>query len=217
VREGDQLGVTDQADQAGGDQELEDREVVDLREDDLPDPGERRRAGAGRFGGGEALAHPPLASVAVDGTDPGELRFVRGVDAPELAEARGRRAGGERGRERRHVRGGQVGRLELGDHPQELVQEPALREAERRRDAGRLEGARQHDRRHLRLEDVRRRAQVAGERVGQLGKGRDPVAEEAARRACPLAQDALHLQGRRVDVEDVGRQRPVDTRTYPSA
>ncbi|TMB50596.1 MAG: hypothetical protein E6J60_11585 [Deltaproteobacteria bacterium] len=38
---------------------------------------------------------PPLASVAVDGTDPGELRFVRGVDAPELAEARGRRAGGE--------------------------------------------------------------------------------------------------------------------------
>src|SRR5439155_1470538 len=91
VREGDQPGVTDQPDQAGGDQELEDREVVDLREHDLPDPGERRRAGAGRLGGGEALAHPPLASVAVDGTDPAVLRVARGVDAPERAQTRGAR------------------------------------------------------------------------------------------------------------------------------
>ena len=86
VSEGDELGVTDQADQARCNQELQHGEVVDLGEDDAAHAADRARTRAVDLSGSEPLADSPLPSVTVDGAQAVEDRLISCVDTRDRTD-----------------------------------------------------------------------------------------------------------------------------------
>ena len=164
--------------------------------------------------------------MAIDRPEAGELGLVGGIYPREICEASGSasgvaRAGTPRSRSAAATAATSAGaRYAAFSSPtrrDQLMLEAATRPAQDLRGPRPLERARQHDGRELAVEHPPGHAQVRRQRLGQLGKRRDPVPDETAVAARALAEHARGLQGRRVDVDRAGVQLPDLSRTHSAA
>ena len=216
MSEGDELGVTDQADQARCNQELQHGEVVDLGEDDAAHAADRARTRAVDLSGSEPLADSPLPSVTVDGAQAVEDRLISCVDTRDRTDPAALGDGREGSSHRLDVRRGEVGRFQLLDRAEELADESSPGPAELRR-VRRVEGLREDDGRELGPEYACMDPKVPRERLGELRKRRHPRADDRTPPARLVAEDGPGLQRRRVDEEYVRAQWPCFRRTHSVA